>query len=491
MKNLEYDLVCVGGGIMSATLALLCKILKPDLNILILERLGDVAKESSASWNNAGTGHSALCELNYTPEDKDGNIDILKAIKICGQFEMSKQFWAYLVTEKLIQDPSTFITKCPHHSFVTGKKNVLYLKKRFKAMKKHFMFDSIQFTTEFEIMKEWFPLILEGRDKKDVIAASRIDRGTEMNFGRLTEQLYKILETTYNTKVLCNKEAIDVDPYSDEDWCVKVKDILTKEKTFVAAKHVFIGAGGGSLPLLEKVEIDEKDGYGGFPISGEWLVCKNEKIINQHFAKVYSMAELGSPPMSEPHLDTRYINGKRELLFGPFAGFSTKFLKKGSYLDLFKSIKIENLPSMWGVFWHNLPLTKYLIHQVMMSFDDRMNALRIFMKDAKNEDWEIIVAGQRVQTIKRDKEEGGKLEFGTETVSSKCGKITCLLGASPGASTSVAAMLEVIEMAFPEILNSNTGKEILKEVIPSLNVPIDSESFKKNLEDVTISLGLK
>ena len=491
MKNLEYDLVCVGGGIMSATLALLCKILKPDLNILILERLGDVAKESSASWNNAGTGHSALCELNYTPEDKDGNIDILKAIKICGQFEMSKQFWAYLVTEKLIQDPSTFITKCPHHSFVTGKKNVLYLKKRFKAMKKHFMFDSIQFTTEFEIMKEWFPLILEGRDKKDVIAASRIDRGTEMNFGSLTEQLYKILETTYNTKVLCNKEAIDVDPYSDEDWCVKVKDILTKEKTFVAAKHVFIGAGGGSLPLLEKVEIDEKDGYGGFPISGEWLVCKNEKIINQHFAKVYSMAELGSPPMSEPHLDTRYINGKRELLFGPFAGFSTKFLKKGSYLDLFKSIKIENLPSMWGVFWHNLPLTKYLIHQVMMSFDDRMNALRIFMKDAKNEDWEIIVAGQRVQTIKRDKEEGGKLEFGTKTVSSKCGKITCLLGASPGASTSVAAMLEVIEMAFPEILNSNTGKEILKEVIPSLNVPIDSESFKKNLEDVTISLGLK
>ena len=491
MKNIEYDLVCVGGGIMSATLALLCKILKPDLNILILERLGDVAKESSASWNNAGTGHSALCELNYTPEDKDGNIDILKAIKICGQFEMSKQFWAYLVTEKLIQDPSTFITKCPHHSFVTGKKNVLYLKKRFKAMKKHFMFDSIQFTTEFEIMKEWFPLILEGRDKKDVIAASRIDRGTEMNFGSLTEQLYKILETTYNTKVLCNKEAIDVDPYSDEDWCVKVKDILTKEKTFVAAKHVFIGAGGGSLPLLEKVEIDEKDGYGGFPISGEWLVCKNEKIINQHFAKVYSMAELGSPPMSEPHLDTRYINGKRELLFGPFAGFSTKFLKKGSYLDLFKSIKIENLPSMWGVFWHNLPLTKYLIHQVMMSFDDRMNALRIFMKDAKNEDWEIIVAGQRVQTIKRDKEEGGKLEFGTETVSSKCGKITCLLGASPGASTSVAAMLEVIEMAFPEILNSNTGKEILKEVIPSLNVPIDSESFKKNLEDVTISLGLK
>ena len=266
---------------------------------------------------------------------------------------------------------------------------------------------------------------------------------------------------------------------------------LLMKDTFVAAKHVFIGAGGGSLTLLEKVEIDEKDGYGGFPISGEWLVCKNEKIINQHFAKVYSMAEIGSPPMSVPHLDTRYINGKRELLFGPFAGFTTKFLKKGSNLDLFKSINIENLHSMWGVFWHNLSLTKYLIHQVMMSFDDRMNSLRVFMKNAKNEDWKIIVAGQRVQTIKRDEAEGGKLEFGTEIVSSKCGKITCLLGASPGASTSVVAMLEVIEMAFPEILNSDSGKEILKAVIPSLNVPIDSESFKKNLEDVTISLGLK
>ena len=491
MKNIEYDLVCVGGGIMSATLALLCKTLKPDLNILILERLKDVAKESTASWNNAGTGHSALCELNYTPEEKDGTIDIHKAIEICKQFEISKQFWAYLVNENLIEDPSTFITKCPHHSFVTGKKNVLYLENRFKAMKEHFMFDSIQFTKEFEIMKQWFPLILQGRDKKDVIAASRIDRGTEMNFGSLTKQLYTILENTYNTKVSCNKEVVDVDPSSDENWSLKVRDVITNEDTFVAAKHVFIGAGGGSLTLLEKVEIDEKDGYGGFPISGEWLVCKNEKIINQHFAKVYSMAEIGSPPMSVPHLDTRYINGKRELLFGPFAGFTTKFLKKGSNLDLFKSIKIENLHSMWGVFWHNLSLTKYLIHQVMMSFDDRMNSLRVFMKNAKNEDWKIIVAGQRVQTIKRDEKEGGTLEFGTEIVSSKCGKITCLLGASPGASTSVVAMLEVIEKAFPEILNSDSGKEILKSVIPSLNVSIDSESFKKNLEDVTLSLGLK
>ena len=230
MKNQEYDLVCVGGGIMSATLALLCKTLRPDLNILILEKLNDVAKESTASWNNAGTGHSALCELNYTPEEKDGTIDIQKAIEICKQFEISKQFWAYLVNENLIEDPSTFITKCPHHSFVTGKKNVLYLENRFKAMKEHFMFDSIQFTKEFEIMKQWFPLILQGRDKKDVIAASRIDRGTEMNFGSLTKQLYNILENTYNTKVSCNKEVVDVDPSSDEDWALKVNDVLTNER---------------------------------------------------------------------------------------------------------------------------------------------------------------------------------------------------------------------------------------------------------------------
>ncbi|NER16640.1 malate dehydrogenase (quinone) [Spongiivirga citrea] len=477
----KYDLICVGGGIMSATLAVIAKTLKPDLKILILERLENVAKESSAAWNNAGTGHSALCELNYTPENEDGSIDISKALKICSQFEISKQFWAYLVENGLIEDPQSFITAVPHHSWVTGKENVNFLRKRFESLKDHFMFDSISFTEDFNKMKEWFPLIMSNRNGDELLAATRIERGTEMNYGALTESLFKVLESKYDTKVKCNKEVLDIDPNPDVDWSVEVKDLQTKERSYFDAEHIFIGAGGGSLLLLQKVEIEEKNGYGGFPVSGEWLVCNNPDIIKQHDAKVYSKAGIGDPPMSTPHLDTRYINGKRELLFGPFAGFNTKFLKEGSYTDLFSSIQYDNLPSMFGAFWHNLPLTKYLIEQVTMTFDDRMESLRKFVKNARNEDWEILVAGQRVQTIKKDEFEGGKLEFGTQLVHGDNGNITCLLGASPGASTSVSIMLEVLETAFPELVNSKEGKSLLNDIVPSYKKEIDADHFKAEL----------
>ncbi len=477
----KYDLICVGGGIMSATLALMAKMLNPDLKILILERLDAVAKESSAAWNNAGTGHSALCELNYTPEKEDGSIDISKALKVCSQFEISKQFWAYLVEKGLIKDPQSFITPVPHHSWVTGEENVRFLRNRFEDLRKHFMFEEIAFTEDIHKMKEWFPLIMNDRDEGEILAATRIERGTEMNYGVLTESLFQILEMKYDTKVKCYKEVLDIDPNPEVDWSVEVKDIKTKERSYFDAEHIFIGAGGGSLLLLQKVEIEEKDGYGGFPVSGEWLVCKNPEIIKQHDAKVYSKAGIGDPPMSTPHLDTRYINGKRELLFGPFAGFNTKFLKEGSYTDLFSSIQFDNLPSMFGAFWHNLPLTKYLIEQVTMTFDDRMESLRKFVKDAKNEDWEILVAGQRVQTIKKDEFEGGKLEFGTQLVHGDNGNITCLLGASPGASTSVSIMLEVLETAFPELVNSQEGKSLLNDMVPSYKKEINAKHFKEEL----------
>jgi len=479
----HYDLICVGGGIMSATLALLTKILNPDASILILERLDDVALESSASWNNAGTGHSALCELNYTPEDKQGHINIEKAIKICTQFETSKQFWAYLVTQGYIKDPSIFINTVPHHSWVQGNDNANYLEKRYHAMKSHFMFEGIAFTREIAQMEKWFPLMMTGRETNEVMAASRIERGTEVNFGTLTKELFRILKEDFETPVHFNSEVEDVDPDNNKEWLVNIKNTLSGKHSYADAKHVFIGAGGGSLLLLQKVEIAEKSGYGGFPVSGQWLVCKNKTIINKHFAKVYSKAGLGDPPMSVPHLDTRFIKGERELLFGPFAGFSTKFLKKGSGLDLFKSLKIKNLHPMLGAFWHNLPLTEYLIKQVSMSFKDRMEVLRTFVKDAKNEDWELITAGQRVQIIKKDEVDGGTLEFGTEIICSKDGSITCLLGASPGASTSVHIMLEVINKAFPDLMTSKEGKATLRKMTPFWEQPVGEEFFKEQLEN--------
>ncbi|WP_075342686.1 malate dehydrogenase (quinone) [Tenacibaculum agarivorans] len=486
----EYDLICVGGGIMSANLALMAKLLNPNMRILILERLDNVALESSAAWNNAGTGHSALCELNYCPEKEDGTVETEKAEKICTQYEISKQFWAFLIEKGYIDNPNDFVMPVKHHSWVTGKENSEYLEKRFKAFQKHFMFDTIEFTTDVEEMKAWFPLITEGREKGEVMAASRIDRGTEVNYGKLTKKLFKILEEEFDTPVHCNYEVSDIDPDNDIEWTVEMKHTQTGTKHNIDGKHVFIGAGGGSLLLLQKVEIEEKEGYGGFPVSGEWLVCNNDEIIAQHNAKVYSKAGIGDPPMSTPHLDTRYIDGKKALLFGPFAGFSPKFLKEGSNLDLLKSIEFDNISPMLGAFWHNLPLTKYLIHQVLMDKEDRMNALRKFMKNAKSEDWDVVKAGQRVQIIKKDEYKGGKLQFGTEVVSSKDGSITCLLGASPGASTATSIMLEVLEHAFPELLNATKNKKIVKEMAPFYTMEVTENIFKKELKRVNRILNL-
>ncbi|MDT0651572.1 malate:quinone oxidoreductase, partial [Autumnicola edwardsiae] len=402
----KYDLICVGGGIMSATLALMTKLLEPKTRILILERLEKVAEESTEAWNNAGTGHSALCELNYTPEKENGDIDVSKAIKIFEQFETTKQFWAHLVEQGLIQTPKNFLRSVPHHSWVRGEDDVKFLKKRYEAMTSWPFFENMKFSEDFETLKKWFPLIMENRSKEEKMAATRMELGTEVNFGKLTERYFNILETKFNVPVLRGHEVLDIDPDERVEWKVEAKNLSTGEKCYYDAEHVFIGAGGGALPLLQKVEIKEKAGYGGFPVSGQWLYCKNREVIEKHHAKVYSKAGPDAPPMSTPHLDTRNIDGKKELLFGPFAGFSTKFLKEGSKLDLPKTINLDNIPSMWGVFWHNLPLTKYLIKQVTMGHKERMEDLRVFIKEAKSEDWDLRIAGQRVQIIKRDKEEG-------------------------------------------------------------------------------------
>ncbi len=483
-KNLieeKYDLICIGGGIMSATLALMLKLIDKNQKILILERLDKVALESSAAWNNAGTGHSAFCEMNYTPEREDGSIDISKATKVCKQFEKSKQFWSFLIENDLIETPKDFIHPVPHHSWVEGEDNVEFLKKRVSKMRKSVLFEGMQFSEDFNEMKKWFPLIMHNRNELENVAATRMELGTEVNYGVLTRTFFKILEEEFDTPVLTEHEVLDVDPTDGKEWLVEVKNLKTDKKIYSDADHVFIGAGGGALPLLQKVEIDEKDGYGGFPVSGEWLICNNREIIEKHHAKVYGKAEVGAPPMSMPHLDTRYIDGKRELLFGPFAGFSTKFLKEGSYLDLFKSIKWDNIPSMWGVFWHNIPLTKYLIEQVRMGHEDRMEELRKFMRDAKNEDWELKVAGQRVQIIKRDEEEGGTLEFGTEVVHSRDGRITALLGASPGASVAVDIMIDLLHFAYPDKAKSEEWQQKFSEMIPFWNKDVDSnvEEFKR------------
>lgn len=462
------DVLLIGGGIMSATLGTLLSRLAPEWKIKVFERMDRVTAESSEAWNNAGTGHSAFCELNYTPEMPDGRINIDKAVKIAAQFEVSKQFWASMVEAEIIKNTAEFIHKTPHMSFVWGDEDVSFLNKRYTAMQQHPLFKGMQFTTSTEELSDWMPLVMQGRHLNQPMAATRMDIGTDVNFGALTRNLFTFLEDTDNeVTVHLQHEVEDISRTKDGHWRVEVKNLETDVETVYTAKFVFIGAGGGSLPLLEKSDIPEGKGYGGFPISGQWLVCNNAAIIQQHAAKVYGKAKVGAPPMSVPHLDARMIDGQQALFFGPFAGFSTKFLKNGSYMDLPLSVKWSNLIPLISAGLNNIPLTKYLIEQVTLSEEDRMQALREYYPDAKNEDWALKYAGQRVQVIKKDAKEGGVLEFGTEVVCSQDGTLATLLGASPGASTSVSIMLDVLQKCFPQQMATVDWQQKIKQMIPS------------------------
>lgn len=485
-------MVLMGAGIMSATLGMLLKELDPDITIQIFERLDRAGTESSDAWNNAGTGHSAFCELNYTPQKEDGSINISKAVKIAESFELSKEFWTYLVQKKYIK-PSEFITRVPHISLVWGEENVAFLKKRHSLMSENPLFKGMAYTEDRDLMAAWAPLVMRGRKSTQSVAATCMDIGTDVNFGNLTRSMIAQLEKMPGVTVHYNVEALDLDPDGEGGWDVFVRNLLSMQKSQCNAKFVFIGAGGATLHLLKRAEIEERKGYGGFPVSGLWLRCLNEDLIAKHHAKVYGKASVGAPPMSVPHIDTRMINGEKQLLFGPFAGFSTKFLKNGSLMDLPNSVRPDNAIPMIFAGLKNMPLTKYLIEQVRQTPEERHAALREYVPFTKLTDWELLEAGQRVQVIKKDKKKGGVLEFGTEVVISKDGTVAALLGASPGASTAAAIMLNLITQCFGNEGKAEKWKAKLKEMVPSFGVSLseDEKKLEETRKRTTAILELK
>ncbi|KMK78015.1 malate dehydrogenase (quinone) [Alkalihalobacillus pseudalcaliphilus] len=469
-RETKSDVILIGAGVMSATLGSLLKELAPHWKMKVFEKLASAGEESSNEWNNAGTGHAALCELNYTSEKPDGSVDISKAINVNEQFQISRQFWAYLVQSNVIRNPKDFIMPIPHISLVHGAENVQFLKKRMEALSNNTLFHGMEYTEDIHKLNEWMPLVMNGRKTDEPIAATKIDSGTDVNFGSLTRMLISHLNEQ-NVEVHFQHSVKDLKKDSSGLWKLKIKNEQTGEVEYHSAKFVFIGAGGGSLHLLQKTGIPESKQIGGFPVSGLFMVCKNKEVIEKHHAKVYGKAKVGAPPMSVPHLDTRYINNEKSLLFGPFAGFSPKFLKTGSNMDLICSVKPNNFFTMLSAGMKEMGLTKYLIQQVLLSNEKRLEELREFIPDAQLEDWQMIVAGQRVQVIK-DTVEGGKgtLQFGTEVVTAGDGSIAALLGASPGASTAVKVMLDVLARCFPKEMKGWEPK--IKKMIPSYGLAL-------------------
>jgi malate dehydrogenase (quinone) len=489
------DVILIGSGVMSANLGALLKRLDPSLRIQVYEATPELAHESSHGWNNAGTGHAGICELSYTPtQNADGTVDVSNAIKIFSQFERTKQFWASAVAEKMIDEPRDFIRPVPHISFVHGEKMVNFLRARHAALVKHPFFRDMEFSTDRAVIESWAPLLTEGRQNVP-IAATKMDTGTDVNFGLLARKLLGWLDQQPGCSVMAGQRVMDLNRTA-AGWDVRVKNGATGEMHRTEAKFVFVGAGGGSLHLLQKAGIPESRGLGGFPIGGQWLVCTNPAIIARHKAKVYGQPLDAAPTMAVPHLDTRVIDGETHLLFGPFAAWTTKFLHRaGSWTDLPGSIRPHNVATLLKIAAKNLDLIRYLMQQGTQSMEDRMEVLRVFYPAAKKEDWKLIEAGIRVQAIKKTDGQAGIVHYGTEVITDRDRTLSALLGASPGASTCVHIVLEVVQKCFPQLLDAPAAKARLEKMIPGcgldLSLPAVAEGYARQSQGAEQHLQLR
>lgn len=438
----DYDVVLIGGGIMSATLGAVLTRLQPDWSIVVLERLDGVARESSAAWNNAGTGHAGMCELNYMPDPSDPG----RAEQISRHFALTRRFWDALADSADLPG-TTFVNPIPHMNVVFGDRDVAYLRERFETLRRSPAFSAMEYSDDPDVITRWAPLLMAGRTGNEPVAATRHESGTDVDFGAATRDLFHGMRSR-GVRIHTGHEVRALRRNPDGRWAVTGR--AGRARFSVRSRFVFVGAGGRALTLLQKARIPEVRGYGVFPIGAQFLRTDNPDIVAAHHAKVYSQADVGAPPMSVPHLDTRIVDGKTSLMFGPYATFSTRLLKHGHRTDLFATIRPHNIAPLIAVGVQNLPLVRYLIGQLVATRARKLRQLRRFVPTARGDDWRLIDAGQRAQLIVPHPRKIGVLTFGTEVVTGADGTIAGLLGASPGASIAPAVMIELLDACFPQ-----------------------------------------
>lgn len=478
--------VIIGAGIMGITFATLARELSSKFEITVIERLSGPAKSNTDVFNNAGTGHEANCELNYTPTEK-GKVDISKALTIHAQFNIAKQFWAYLVKKGVIKEPTSFIRRTKHCTLVS-KSDIAELKQRFEAMRQHHFFEQMEYSEDHKIIESWIPYTMEERPAAEHMAATKIETGTDVDFQTLTEQMSAYLEQQNGVNVHYNMHVSGIQKTASGGWLIFTNQ-NGKEQRF-EADVLFVGAGGGAFPLLKQTGMPEQKRFAGFPVGGRFLMAKiDDASAYKYPAKTYGKAKVGAPPMSVPHLDLRNHNGQHFLLFGPFATFMPVLEKNRSFFEYVMSMRLHDIPGLLKVLVEHFSLLKYLIGETLQSRTAMLRELDSFAPGvSKKFDWQLIQAGQRVQIIK-----DGNLQLGTEVVVSPDRSYGTLLGASPGASVSPEVMLRLTEKLFPDLMREAEVQAKLKEIFPApdlAQLEKDAQLYRTVRDEVNTVLGI-
>lgn len=462
MVSETVDVALIGAGIMSATLGTLLQQVEPGWSIAVFEARDGVAQESSDAWNNSGTGHSGFCELDYATARSDGSLDISKPIAVNEMFQVTRQFWTSLIASGRLPAAERFVHPTPHMAFVTGESHVAFVRAWHDTLTREPLFAGMGFSDDIRQIANWSRALTDGRGRAEPIAATFEASGTEVDYGTLARLLMDSM-VARGAQLNLGHRVTKLAREGDRWRLTHGSDAGTGT---IRARFAFIGAGGGSLALLRSAGVREVAGHAGFPVSGKFLMTHDPQVVALHRVKAYGKADTGMPSIGATHLDHRTLDGREAVMFGPYAGFTPKFLKYGSRWDLPRSVRRDNLGPLLAVARDNPGLLRYLVGELTAPRDKQLRALKRLMPEARDADWRLVTAGQRLQIIRTGPAGRGQLHFGTELMTPPEGNLAALLGASPGASTAVPIMIDVLNRCFPG--NADRWANPLRELVPSL-----------------------